>query len=383
MTSVAITGEVFRWARERAGLSDEKLAKRVNAKLERIRAWETEKEYPNFQQAQKLATALGIPFGYLFLSRPPEITIPITDFRTFPGKEKASFSIDLQAVLDDALRKRDWYKEWREQEGNAPYEFVGKFSPRTKPAEIVQDMRQVLDIMPGFAAEMRTWDQHLRQFVQKVEFAGILVLQNGIVGNNTHRKLSVPEFRGFALADKFAPLIFINAQDSAAARIFTLAHELAHIWTGTSGISNPEFVTDEIETQQTEILCNQIAAEFLVPYDVFVKRWIEAQDALENAQQLAAYFRVSAQVILRRAYDSGLIPFDEYRQSIQEVLKAIKPRVKGGGGDFYKTLFSRNSRRFTQELFSAISSGQLSYLDGARLLNTRPGKLVNAMEKMR
>jgi Zn-dependent peptidase ImmA (M78 family)/DNA-binding XRE family transcriptional regulator len=383
MTSVAITGEVFRWARERAGLSDEKLAKSTNAKLDKIRSWEAGEAYPNFQQAQKLAYALHIPLGYLFLSHPPEITIPIADFRTLPGKEQASLNPNLQDVLDDALRKRDWYKEWRQLEEIAPFDFVGKFSLQSKPADIIQDMRQVLDIPLDFTENIRTWDQHLRLFVQKVESAGILVLQSGIVGNNTRRKLSVQEFRGFALADKLAPLVFINAQDSTAARIFTLAHELVHIWTGTSGISNPEFVSDEVEALQSEKLCNHIAADFLVPYEVFVRNWNKRMDALENAQQLASYFRVSSQVILRRAYDSGLISHDEFNQSIQETLKASKPRLKGGRGNFYNSLISRNSRRFTRELFFAVSGGYLSYSDGARLLNTHPSTLVNAMENKR
>ncbi len=383
MTSVAITGEVFRWARERAGLSDEKLAKSVSAKLEKLHAWEIGKEYPNFHQAQKLATALSIPLGYLFLSHPPQITNPVADFRTLPGKKSANLSPNLQDVLDDALRKRDWYKEWRQQEDIAPFEFVGKYSLRSKPESIVHDMRQVLDVSQGFAEKIGTWDLHLRQLVQKVELAGILVLQSGIVGNNTRRKLPVQEFRGFALADKYAPFVFINAQDSTAARIFTLLHELAHIWTGTSGISNPDFISDGTETQRAEKFCNQVAAEFLVPSEMFIKRWNTHQDALDNAQQLASHFRVSSQVILRRAFDAGFLSFDEYQASIQAVIKASKPRAKGGGGDFYNTLFSRNSRRFTTELLSAVSSGRLSYLDGARLLNTRPGKLVNALEKLK
>ena len=244
-------------------------------------------------------------------------------------------------------------------------------------------MRQVLDVPPGFAEKIGTWDLHLRILVQKVESAGILVLQSGIVGNNTRRKLSVQEFRGFALADGFAPLVFINAQDSTAARIFTLVHELAHIWTGTSGISNPDFVSDENETQRTEILCNQVAAEFLVPDEIFIKQWNTHRDPLDNAQQLATRFRVSSQVVLRRAFDAGFISFNVYRKSIQEAIKASKPRTKGGGGNFYNTLFSRNSRRFTTELLSAVSSGRLSYLDGARLLNTRPSKLVSALDKMK
>jgi len=382
MTSVAITVDVFRWARERAGISDERLAKSVNTKPEKIRAWESGHEYPNFRQAQKLASALRVPLGYLFLSQPPEITVPIADFRTLPGTEKAMLSLNLQDVLDDALRKRDWYTEWRKKEGLSPFEFIGKFSAQSEQVQIIQDMRQVLDVPPEFTAHISTWSEHLRKFVQKVESAGILVLQSGIVGNNTHRKLSVQDFRGFALANEFAPLIFINAQDATSARIFTLTHELAHLWTGTSGISNPEITPYGSETPQIEQVCNQIAAEFLVSRQTFSQRWERSQDAFDNAQALARYFRVSAQVILRRGYDLGIISIEEFSQAFQEVLKASKPPTTGGGGGFYNSLFSRNSHRFTRELISAVHIGYLSYLDAARLLNTHPRQLVKAMEKI-
>lgn len=382
MTSVAIASEVFRWARERAGLSDERLAKSVQAKPEKIQAWETGHENPSFQQAQKLASALNIPFGYLFLSQPPDITLPVADYRTLPGAEKLKASPNLQDVLDDALRKRDWYAEWRKTDGLPAFEFVGKFSMQNKPGEIIQDIRQVLEMPPDFAFRLTGWDEHLRLFVQQAEKAGILVLQSGIVGNNTKRKLSVSEFRGFALADSFAPFIFINAQDSTSARIFSLAHELAHIWTGTSGISNPEVAPGAGETQQVEQFCNQVAAEFLVPYQAISQRWENRLNAVDNAQRLARHFRVSAQVILRRGYDLGLISSDEFFRAFQAVLNASKAPKLGGGGDFYNSLFSRNSRRFTRELLTAVYGGRLSYLDGARLLNTQPGSLVKAMEKL-
>src|SRR3990172_621734 len=255
-TSIEITGDVFRWARKRANISIERLAKTVNTKPEKILAWERETEYPNYRQAQKVASALSVPLGYLFLAEPPEISIPIADFRTLPGKENAEISPNLQEVLDDALRKRDWYTEWRKEEGLAPFEYVGKFSTESDPDDLIQNMRQTLDIPPDFAASMGSWDEHLRKFVQQVENAGVLVLQSGIVGTNTHRKLSVEEFRGFALANEFAPLIFINSVDSTAARIFTLSHELIHLWTGTSGISSPEITLNQKEIQKIELFCN-------------------------------------------------------------------------------------------------------------------------------
>ncbi len=381
-TAVEITGDVLRWARERADISIERLAKAVNTKPDKILAWERETEYPNYRQAQKAASALSVPLGYLVLREPPEILMPIADFRTLPGKENIEISTNLQEVLDDALRKRDWYAEWRKEERIAPFEFIGRFSLESDPNDIIQNMRQTLEIPPDFAASMTAWDEHLRKLIQKVESAGILVLQSGIVGNNTRRKLSIEEFRGFALANEFAPLIFINSVDFTAPRIFTLVHELVHLWTGTSGISNPEITADQKEFQKVESFCNHIAAEFLVAKSAFIRRWDKYRDAVDNAQNLAKYFRVSAQVILRRSYELELIPRNEFIQAFQDVLQASKPTKKGRGGSFYNNLFTRNSRRFTTELVFAVSGGRITYVEAARLLNTSPAKVSNLMDRI-
>ena len=382
MSPVTITSSVFRWARDRAGLSNENIAKKISVKPERLHAWEQGDEQPNFRQVSKLASILSIPVGYLFLSEPPHIEIPIADFRTLPGKETVGLSPELQDVLDDALRKRDWYKEWRIREGHSPLDFIGIYSPQSDPVDIIASMRMVLDIPPNFAANLRSWEDHLRQLVEKVESTGILVLQSGVVGNNTKRKLSVEEFRGFTLVDEYAPIIFINAQDAISARIFTLIHELAHLWTGTSGISNPEIRPSDENIHGTELICNRIAAEFLVPAELFIISWDNNHSVLETTEMLAHRFRVSGQVILRRAFELRLISNNEFFQVWAEVQNRAQKAQAKRGGDFYRNLYVRNSRRFTSELLLAVNSGYISFQDGARLLNTKPQSISNALAKL-
>ncbi|MCZ4091700.1 ImmA/IrrE family metallo-endopeptidase [Sinorhizobium psoraleae] len=207
------------------------VAKKIAVKPERVENWILGDDRPTFRQAQSLSAALHIPFGYLFLKEPPEEKLPIPDLRTVGSDPASRLDSNFRTLLSDVLFKRDWFKEFVGEYDGKEVEFVGKFGLDDDPKEIAADIRVTLY---GEAGEPETpnWEKHLRVLITKAEEAGIWVMRNGVVGSNTHRPLAVSQFRGFAISDPVVPLIFINGKDAPAAQIFTLAHELAHIWLG-------------------------------------------------------------------------------------------------------------------------------------------------------
>jgi Zn-dependent peptidase ImmA (M78 family)/DNA-binding XRE family transcriptional regulator len=389
MNQVPINSQLMRWARQRASLTVDDLARKLHLKPERINQWENGEAQPSWAQAQNLARALHIPFGYLFLSQPPQTVLPtIADFRTMPGPMAGRFSPELEDALNDALRKRDWLRERRISEGMSPLPFVGRFTINAPISQVAADIRRYLNLPTPPADGLKSWRDHLQRLVTHAEEAGIVVLQSGVALGDNRRPLSVEEMRGFTLADEYAPVIFINTRDSIAARIFTLAHELAHLWSGTSGVSNP-IPGDTPEMPAVERFCNRVAGELLVPSESLLTAWQQheqmdrrSSQLEERAQALAQMFRVSVFVVLIRAYESGLISRSDFDAAYKQAQQAISPPEPegGGGGDFYRTLRSRNGRMFVNEVLLALRQGEALYREAAALLNVRVGTLEKALE---
>jgi Zn-dependent peptidase ImmA (M78 family) len=316
-----------------------------------------------------MANRLHVPFGYLFLSSPPKETIPLPDLRTIANRPLTDPSLELIEVTEDALRKQDWYREYRVAEGAERLSFVGRYSADSGADEVAEDMRKTLAINSSLREMAQSWERFLILLARNAEGAGVLVLRNGVVGNNTHRPLSVEEFRGFALSDPVAPIVFINAQDSKAAQIFTLVHELAHIWIGQSGVSNLDYkVRAGQQASPIDRFCDQVAAEVLVPLRDFIVAWSKQDDIDTNLWRLARRYRVSELVILRRALETDLIDEWEYREHFDS---RAKRKGKGEGGDYHRNVLIRNSVTFTLSLLAAVIGGYVSYRDAATLLNVR------------
>lgn len=364
-----INPKILRWMRERGGLDVGDAARVVGISPDQLALWETGESQPTFLQAQKLAQALHAPFGYLFLTEPPVENLPLPDLRTVGSAPVPRPSVDLLDTIRLSLQRQAWYLDHLRDEGAEPLAFVARFATDAPVQAVAADMRTVLgiDVENG----QRTWEVYFRQLVEAAEATGILVMRSGIVGNNTHRPLDVAEFRGFAVSHPLAPLVFINSADAPAARLFTLMHELAHVWVGSSGISN----AGPGNARHVEVFCNAVAGEFLAPHDVFTPLWkASTASLLERVAELAQRFHVSRLVIMRRAFDLGLVDHATYLQHYQAELAAFRNKP-GGRGNFYRNASVKNSKRFARAVLAEALSGRLLLRDAGRLLGVQPGKL--------
>ncbi|MCB0641895.1 MAG: ImmA/IrrE family metallo-endopeptidase, partial [Phaeodactylibacter sp.] len=341
---------MMRWARERAGLRLEDLALSLQTNSATVEAWETDEKDPTFRQAQQLAKRLSIPFGYLYLSKPPTPALSIPDLRTVGNENLQQYSLDFRAVLGDTLRKQNWYREKLEAEGVPPLPFVGQFTLEDDYRAVVDHINQTLKLDDTFRRSCSSWEDFLSKLIDRVEEAGVLVLRSGVVRNNNQRKLDVQEFRGFVRSDQLVPVIFINNNDAKSAQIFTLVHELAHVWLGASGVSNPDLSgQNRGRLLEIERFCNRVAAELLVPEAEFKAQWDDLRTIPENTNRLSRHFRVSPLVLLIRAGHFQLIAPEDFRAHYPR-LSARRKKPDAASGNFNNTLPVRHSKKLTREI---------------------------------
>jgi Zn-dependent peptidase ImmA (M78 family) len=365
MEALTLSPYVLTWAAEQAGKSYETLVEGI-AKRERDRQMLLEGKLTN-AQAEKVAKLTGVPYGLLFLPEPPVLTRPdIPDLRQ--TVDPLPLSPDFQEVYEDALLKQEWYAQHLLDEGATPLPFVGSFPENANAERLAADISKTLDLSPSLRKTAATADLYFGVLAERAEEAGVLVMKSGIVKSNTRRSLSVKEFRGFALVHGLAPLVFINGRDYEVASVFTLMHELAHIWIGQSGVSDLADAT--FQHKNVERLCNQVAADVLVPKAEFLERWGPTTDIASLAQT----FRVSRLVVARRALDLGLIGQDRYNEVAAQARK--DGRSSSSGGDAHKTIPVRNSKRFTKALVKSVMAGDTLIRDAASLLHVKAGTVV-------
>jgi Zn-dependent peptidase ImmA (M78 family) len=372
-----INGKILTWARERAGFDINRLAK-GKITVEKLTAWEKGDEFPSQAQAIALAEKLGISYAMLFMPAvPPPDTPTIPDLRTISGQSLKNPSLDFRQVLNDALVRQEFIRDERMDEGWSAVPFIGLFNIEDDPKDVAADMRAVLGVTNEDRGRCAGYEAFVKYLVARSEDVGVLVMRSAVVRHATNRPLSVKEFRGFVLNDAFAPVVFINDADAKAAQIFTLVHELAHIWIGADGVSDRKPNQKNDSRNSTELFCDKVAAEFLAPEEEVRAQW-RGGASVEDSKRVAAHFRVSTLVVLRRAKDLGLISFDTFMSQVESEYERFKEidrkkreaqkKAEKKGGNFWASFELRNGKVFNAAVSACLKRRRVTFTEAASLM---------------
>lgn len=370
------------WARKTARMDSAQAARKIGRPVEEIEAWENGESLPTLPQARKAAEVYKRPFALFYFPEPPQDYSVLKDFRRLPEDESEAFTPELAFMIRQAQSRREWMSEFLRSAGAPPLDFIGSAQVGDDHYELAARIRQKLSISPEEARRAPTRDDALRLWISRAEEIGIFVSR---IGKRQGQVMSLKEARGFVLSDQYAPFIFLNDHDAKSAQIFTLAHELVHLWIDEPGVSNLEHIGPvRTAEDRVEIYCNKVAAEILVPRDFFLPQWegLDPEEPLEERiSRLSGRLKVSRAVVARRLLDLRKIKqgvyvqlVDQFREEWFEVKakeKAKNKKKSGGAPVFHPLTLNSNGRAFSRVVISAYRRGELSGRDTSRLLDIK------------
>lgn len=368
MPTVNVKPEIINWALKQT--QEEKLGNKL---MSNIAKWLDGSKIPTFNQIEEFSKKTNIPLGYFFLQSPPVEQIDLLEYRTIDSIELSNPSRNLIDTIHEMENIQDWMRTYRQDLGFDKLSFVGCMQEIEDINLIAEKIRENLELNNTWFEKNDDARKAFNFIRKQLEECGVVVIMNGIVGKNTHRTLNADEFRAFAMIDDWAPLIFINAADSNNARLFSILHEIVHIWLGRNDLFNDRQIR-LTDISDTERICNAVAGELLVPQHIFLNKWEHYHiNVFEKITELAKYFRCGEIVVARKALDCKKIEQNIYNQVVQtsiENYKQIQETKQVHGGNYYTTMGSRLDGCLIRALCESIHMGRTTYTEAYRLTNT-------------
>ena len=381
-----VTTKVFKWARESAKMTEEIAASKISVPVEKLQEWENGESYPTIRQAQTLAKAYRRPFAVFFLPDIPSDFQPLQDFRKKGAKELSTSSI---FIIREIQQKQVWISDMNEENREDKVPFIGRFSIKDNPVIVAKDILKTLRINP---LNYKT-NNPIIEWISKAESMGIFISRTGFI--HSRLKLDSKELQGFAISDDYAPFIFINSDDWNAPQLFTLVHELAHLWIAETGISNniEPLIKNINEYNPIELFCNEVAANALMPKDYITNLDSNVFNHFQEVFKSAKNIGVSSFALLVRALNLKIITLKNYNklkeqadkdflQREKEKKKKAKDEKGGGGPNYFLLQLNRNSRLFTQTVLDAFHGGVIEPTQASSLLNVKVNKFPKLEEQI-
>ncbi len=390
-----VNPEILSWARETAGLSPEDAVRKLGIKdargvaaIDRLAALERGEVAPTRAMLSTMARKYRRPLLTFYLAQPPGRGDWGKDFRAPRTDRSREDEAVLNALVRNVQARQGLLREAMldDEEDLAPLPFLASVTIGTPVTEVVASIRATLGLRLEDYRAAGNPDDAFRLLRTHAEQAGIFVLVLGNLGSH-HTDLGVQVFRGFALADDLAPFVVVNPKDSAAARSFTLLHELAHLWVGEPGISGGD------PMDPVEVFCNRVASGFLLrdeelgafrgPVTKGLDAWAEAVTAF------AGRLNVSSSMVVYRLYRhdridretwQGLQRLFEGRWRDSQIRERQQRRARDGGPAYGVLVRYSLGLGLVGLAARLVSNGCLTATKAGRVMGVNPRNAHSILE---
>jgi len=374
----AFNPQIFKWARESAGLTMDDAAEALKIKASTLLDFETATDVPSRAQLLKMVKAYRRSLLTFYLPAPPKKGDRGEDFRTVSPDRTVNAEADVDALVRNLRTRQSLVQSVLEDEDDSvPLAFIGSIKMEQGVDSVSKRIETTLGFNRHEFRKQPTAELAFALLRKKAEAAGVFVLLAGDLGSH-HSAIPVEAFRGFAIADSLAPFVVINDQDAKTAWSFTLLHELAHLWLGATGVSGPR------SEQRIEQFCNAVAGAILTPVDDLASIQFDSQEIDERVAVItkyAALWRVSRQMVAYGMFTIGSISRNEWLaidSNLRELWARERQREresnksKSDGPSYYVVRRHRLGHAMLAFTHRAMSAGHLSPVKAAQVLGVKP-----------
>jgi Zn-dependent peptidase ImmA (M78 family) len=379
-----ISPAVLEWARKSMGYSIDEAAKKSGVSSDKYKEWEKGLKQPTYRQLETLAERVfKRSLAVLFLPNPPAENSIQNDFRNLTNTEIEHLSPEVRISLRKAKRYQLILEEVLTERSHQYKEF--SVSRTDNPLSAAEKFRNFLGLK---LEEQKSWnyDSAYNNFKSKIESIGMFIFQF---------KMPLREARAFCLSDEI-PIIVVSTEDTANGRIFSLFHEVCHIYFNVNGIFRDETSRGLTrEYKEIEAFCNHFSAAFLVPDEDFLK---EISDSISGSwdssqiSRLARKYNVSNEVIARKLLGKRLLSegdfwsmkrlWDAQAKAFKEKEKQkLKEQETSGIAQDVKIVHEKG-KPFVSSVLTAFQNGRISSADLSSYLETKLDHIPKIIQRL-
>lgn len=324
----------------------------------------------NYKILLQIAESLHIPFGYLFLESLPKENRKVAELRRKNPRHQISQT--LQESIKESEYKQLWYRDYLIENGQNP-QYTQKF---TNEKDIIAQIKSLLN----FQRLHKKPYEALNQMIERLQKQDFLIFVASRINRSNNKKLDIEDFRGYCLYDQYSPVIFLNNQDSYKGKIFTLLHELAHIFYGKNGI-----ILSDNEHQKLEKACNYIAGEILVPKDLLLNKWDKTLNISQNIDSIRNdFYLASDEALATKARALKLVSQKIYEEYIEECNARPKKKSYSSNNEekVFKGIIKENSKNFVEAIIAQTYNNKLDFKIAMDYLGIKEMKYFKGMQKV-